>query len=134
MQLIALLNMPLFSYLVPSSGLNFRDSISFITLGSNKMLRISGLATISCILLSSSAVGWLGLVELLTDMSAPPVGDLVYRVSDITGFIVGGGVLLACLTSDSEFSSTILLWGTGLLGVVALSCLSARPEKCSPKQ
>ena len=45
------------TYLELSLGLNFSVSIRFMTLGSIKMLRTSGLANMSCILLSSSAVG-----------------------------------------------------------------------------
>lgn len=58
------------------------------------------------------------------------VGDFVYRVFDIIGFIVGGGVFLVCLIFDLEFSSIILFWGIGLLGVVVLFCLLVRLEKC----
>lgn len=119
-----------FLYFVFLFGLNFRDSISFIILGFNKMLRILGLVTIFCIFFLFFVVGWLGLVEFLIDMLAFFVGDFVYRVFDIIGFIVGGGVFLVCLIFDLEFSSIILFWGIGLLGVVVLFCLLVRLEKC----
>lgn len=119
-----------FLYFVFLFGLNFRDSISFIIFGFNKMLRILGLVIIFCIFFLFFAVGWLGLVEFLIDMLAFFVGDFVYRVFDIIGFIVGGGVFLVCLIFDLEFSLIILFWGIGLLGVVVLFCLLVRLEKC----
>ena len=124
------------TYLWPSIGLPLRASIIPNIFWSLRMSRISGLDNISCILLSSSAVGWCGLVELRTDKSAPPVGDFVYTVLLLDWCTEADVFLDFCgFTSESVSlsSSTILLVDLFEVCLLSWSCFSAKFEKCSPE-